>query len=86
MIYFVVFAMMIMAILIIQDPYTVEGQRDVELMKRVEMSWAELSSENFDEALIQLIHNCSQYREIAEKEIFKAMTMRCSGSSLSQTM
>ncbi|KAJ5227503.1 uncharacterized protein N7469_007509 [Penicillium citrinum] len=85
-IYFVVFAMMIMAILIIQDPYTVEGQRDVELMKRVEMSWAELSSENFDEALIQLIHNCSQYREIAEKEIFKAMTMRCSGSSLSQTM
>ena len=77
---------MIMAILIIQDPYTAEGQRDLELMKRVEMSWAEISSENFDEALIQLIHNCSQYREIAEKEVFKVMTMQGSGSSLSQAM
>lgn len=70
------FAVMILAILIIQDPDTAGGLRDIELMKRVEMSLAEILSTQFDEGLAQLIQNCSQYRDIAEREIYKAISMQ----------
>lgn len=75
-----IFALMILAILIIQDPHAIGNRRDIELMKRIERFLAEGLTTDSDSALARLIHYCSQYREIAEQEVDKAILMGETGN------
>ncbi|PLB46079.1 hypothetical protein P170DRAFT_259680 [Aspergillus steynii IBT 23096] len=67
--YCVMFALMILSMLIVQDPQVARGNTDIELMRAVESFFSDISMIRSDENISNFVQCCARYRSIAETAI-----------------
>ncbi|KAL4794965.1 hypothetical protein BDV19DRAFT_178374 [Aspergillus venezuelensis] len=73
MVHYLVFALKLLVILIVQDARSPRAQADIILLRKMEDVLSSICESRKDQSIIKLIEYCVQYRQVAEKAVKQAL-------------
>lgn len=74
MVYYVVFALKIFVILIVQDPRSPRAYADVMLLRKIEEFLSAIPIAKGDQSVPKLIEYVARYRQVAEDAVAQVLT------------
>ncbi|KAL4953268.1 hypothetical protein BDW69DRAFT_200281 [Aspergillus filifer] len=73
MVHYLVFALKLLVILIVQDARSPRAQADIILLRKMEDVLSRICERRKDQSILKLIEYCVQYRQVAEKAVNQAL-------------
>ncbi|KAL4940213.1 hypothetical protein BDV06DRAFT_24495 [Aspergillus oleicola] len=73
MVHYLVFALKLLVILIVQDARSPRAHADAILLRNMEDALSSISESRNDQSILKLIDYCAQYRQVAEKAIKRVL-------------
>ncbi|KAI9369378.1 hypothetical protein BJX61DRAFT_151346 [Aspergillus egyptiacus] len=75
MAHYVIFALKLFVILVVQDPWSSRAPTDLKLLSNMEGLLSSMSMTSGDQSILKLMEYCAQYRQMAEKAIEQALLL-----------
>ncbi|KAL4783557.1 hypothetical protein BJX76DRAFT_368311 [Aspergillus varians] len=69
MVYYIIFALKLLVILIVDDPWSPRARADITLLRNMEEFLVTVPATKGDQSMLKLMDYCAQYRQVAEKAV-----------------